>query len=105
MHSPGAEPALRNLESSTLAQNHGRRRYAHFVKRHFSVSMRWVEVAHDAYRPLDPDTTSVWLNEYLRLLKVRRSFWVGLSHHDPHAATRVHHAARKPLPSRYDIGV
>src|SRR5262249_39212268 len=89
VNSPGAEATLRDLETTSLAKQHIRRRDTHIFKDNLGVSMRRIVVAKYGQHPPDRNAGSIRRDEEHRLLLVPLRSGIGLSHEDRDLASRV----------------
>ena len=104
MDAARAQPALGNLETAPLAQQHIVSRHAHVLERHLACHVGRAHVAEHRQRAQQFHARDIPRHDDHRLLLVFvRVARVGFSHEDEQRAARVGRAGGKPLASVYDI--
>ena len=93
----GSEAALRDLETTSLSQQHVLERHADVLEEDLHVALGSVVLAEGQHRPQQGDAWRVHRHEQLRLLLVDRTIRPGLTHEDHDLAVQRARARAPPL--------
>ena len=105
VNASGAQAALGDFKTATLAQQDVADRHAHVLQHHFHVAVRRVVISKHGQRPQHADTGCVARHQHHRLLGVACSVGVGLAHDDENLAARRARARAVPLAAIDDVFV
>ena len=105
VNASGAQAALGDFKTATLAQQDVADRHAHVLQQHFHVAVRRIVISKHGQRPQHADAGCVARHQHHRLLGVARSVRIGLAHDDENFAARRAGARAVPLASIDDVFV